>query len=79
MAIKMDLCKAYDRVEWKYLIQVMKKKVSAKSGNNYHCISTATFQILLNGIPREKFGFTRGLRQGDPLSFIYSYYVRRVY
>ena len=32
------------------------------------CISTASFSILVNGIPSSFFNSIRGLRQGDPLS-----------
>lgn len=35
------------------------------------CISTVIFSILINGSPKDLFGSTRGLRQGDPLYHFY--------
>ena len=32
------------------------------------CISSARFSVLINGSPRDFFGASNGLRQGDPLS-----------
>ncbi|KAL5726163.1 hypothetical protein ACHQM5_009231 [Ranunculus cassubicifolius] len=70
VAFKMDMAKAYDRVEWGFLLEVFRRLgFSEKWCSLIHqCISTTSLRILLNGAPYEYIKPTRGLRQGDPLS-----------
>ncbi|XP_068328277.1 uncharacterized protein [Pyrus communis] len=70
MGIKLDMQKAYDRVEWDFLDAVMERMRFSSSWRSLinGCISSVKFAVLLNGQARESFAPSRGLRQGDPLS-----------
>ncbi|RVW51943.1 Transposon TX1 uncharacterized 149 kDa protein [Vitis vinifera] len=67
---KLDIEKAYDHVNWEFLLAIMEKMgLGAKWVRQMRwCISFAHFLILINETPIGFFVSSRGLRQMDPLS-----------
>lgn len=74
-AEKLDRHKAYDRVEWCFLEQMMLKMrfdqrwVQVIMG----CVTSVRYNVRFNSMETEVFTPTRGLRQGNPLSPILVY------
>lgn len=70
VVIKLAMTKAYDRVDWSFLIRVVQKK-----GFNgrfldkiWRVVANNWYSILINGQAHGFFHSTIGVKQGNPLS-----------
>jgi hypothetical protein len=69
-AVKLDMHKAYDRVEWVFLENIMRRMgfddgwISLMMA----CVRSVRYQVRFNSEETDMFVPTRGLCQGDPLS-----------
>jgi len=70
VAVKLDMEKAYDRLEWDFLLLCFTHLGFHPIWINWirECISTVPYSVLVKNEPCGFFKPTRGLRQGDPLS-----------
>ena len=68
--VKLDMTKAYDRVEWRFVHDMMVKLGFSAGwiGLIMKCISLVSYRIKVNGELSESFRPGKGLRQGDPSS-----------
>ena len=70
MSLKLDMSKAYDRVEWNFLEAIMRRLGFANRWIDLlmKCVRTVAYSVLIHGRPYGKIIPTRGIQQGDPLS-----------
>ena len=70
VALKLDMMKAYDRVVWPFLINVLRAFGFGERWIDmvWRLISNVWFSVVVNGLSYGFFKSTWGLRQGDPLS-----------
>jgi hypothetical protein len=69
-AVKLDMHKTYDRVEWIFLENMMRRLDFGERWISLMmaCVRSVRYQVRFNSEDTERFIPTRGLRQGDPLS-----------
>ena len=69
MLLKIDLVKAFDRVNWTFLRLLLLQIGIPLIGVNWimGCVTNSCFAVLVNGIPFDFFLDSRGIRQGCPL------------
>lgn len=62
--------KAYDSMEWNFIIKIMRHLGFFKQFCNLilSCLNSITYSLLLNGIPFGNIIPQRILRQGNPIS-----------
>uniref|UniRef100_A0A803P2Y2 Reverse transcriptase domain-containing protein n=1 Tax=Cannabis sativa TaxID=3483 RepID=A0A803P2Y2_CANSA len=70
MALKLDLSKAYDRVDWNFLTAMLSRLGFSEKWVRlvYGCLSSVQYNIVSSGYTIGPIIPTRGLRQGDPIS-----------
>ncbi|XP_028071512.1 uncharacterized protein LOC114273895 [Camellia sinensis] len=70
MLIILDLDKAYDRLEWSFILNVLRSFNFLPIWVNLimSYVTSSSLAILFNGEKTEEFTPSRGIRQGDPIS-----------
>lgn len=70
MVVKLDISKAYDRVEWQFLRGIILKLGLDESWTRLatEAVCTASYSILINGELRGLVTPIRGIKQGNPFS-----------
>ncbi|XP_071926081.1 uncharacterized protein [Coffea arabica] len=69
LMLKLDMEKAYDRVEWPFLLYMLRQFGFAEQVVDmfFRLVSNNWFSVLVNGEAAGFFRSSRGVRQGDPV------------
>ncbi|XP_074301412.1 uncharacterized protein LOC141632799 [Silene latifolia] len=70
IAVKVDMSKAYDRLNWNFIrCTLLSMKFPATFVDLImNCVTTVSYEVLINGSPGKSFIPKAGIRQGDSLS-----------
>lgn len=70
MTLKIDMSKAYDRMEWPFILLALTRFGFSTRWINWirECLSSISYSVLLNGNPYDFFIPSRRLPQEDLLS-----------
>ncbi|CAM8958980.1 unnamed protein product [Rhodiola kirilowii] len=70
MSLKLDMSKAYDRIEWKFLEKMMLQLGFAECWVKkiMLCVESVSYKVKINDHISNIIWPSRGLRQGDPIS-----------
>lgn len=79
VGFKLDMAKAYDRIEWDFIENILKatRFPTNITGPTMTCIKYVSFSININGKNSRWCRPTRGIMQGGPLSPTFSFFVQR--
>ncbi|KAH1129313.1 hypothetical protein J1N35_000691 [Gossypium stocksii] len=71
--LKLDMSKAYDRIEWSFLEKMMRNIGFCEDWISIimKCITSVVYTVGINGKNGEQFRPQRGLRQGDPFPYLF--------
>lgn len=65
---KLNMSKVYDKVEWDFLEEIMKKISFAERcvGLIMACVKSVNYYVLINGQPQGEIISSKGIKQSDP-------------